>query len=145
MVRTTTKAHVPSCSSTESNFSCVGLFVMGTEALLNIPLTTTPSAQPPLPQVNSPQIQTRFYGRSRRRSYPHNNTHTRSPPCRAIAASSLLSERVEKRLSLRQRRNGRRQRDGFTATIQTALHSTSLLLTINQPNSSHLFLPHSDK
>jgi hypothetical protein len=56
-----------------------------------------------------------------------------------------LSERVEKRLSLRQRRNGRRQRDGFTATIQTALHSTSLLLTINQPNSSHLFLPHSDK
>jgi hypothetical protein len=90
---------------------------------------------------NSPQIQTRFDGRSRCRSLPNTETYTRSPPCRVIAASSFSSERVEKRLSLRQRRNGRRQCDGFTATIQTAPHSTLLFLTTDQPTKWHIFLP----
>lgn len=88
------------------------------------PSLKTPSAQTPLPQVNSPQIQTRSYGRSRRRSCPKTNIHTRSTPYRVLCCVSFLSKRVEKRLSLRQRRNGRRQYDEFTATIVTTLHST---------------------
>lgn len=65
-----------------------------------------PQLPTPLTRVNSPQVQTRFYGRSRRRSYPKVDIDTGSQSQTELMFFRASEKQSKERLLLQQPRKG---------------------------------------